>query len=106
MVLKAFSVRDVKAEAYMPPFFMSTTSMALRAFADAVGDGKSQFCRHPEDFFLFHIGDFDEQSGLLSPVATPLFLACASEFVTLGKRVDVSNGVSKLEGIPSGEVQK
>jgi len=53
MIMKMFSCYDSKAEAYMQPFFMNAKGQALRAFADLVNDGQSQFSKHPEDFVLF-----------------------------------------------------
>jgi len=53
-------VHDVKAEAYMPPFFAPTVGMAHRMFEDACKDENSQFSKHPEDFRLFEIGTWDD----------------------------------------------
>jgi len=58
-----FSVYDQKAHAYLPPFFMHTKDMAVRAFSDAVNDIKHSFGMHPADYTLFYLGIFNDVSG-------------------------------------------
>lgn len=65
MRLKVFSILDTKADAFMSPFFMSTTGQAVRAFKDLVNDPKSSVYKHPGDYRLVHIGLFDDQLGKL-----------------------------------------
>lgn len=67
MHLKAFSVYDMKAEAYLPPFFLPTVGMALRAFKDCAQSKDHQFGKNPEDYVLYEIGFFDDHSGILVP---------------------------------------
>lgn len=65
------AVRDVKAEAYLPPFFVLRVDQARRMFGDACvqvdekGE-RSPFGKHPEDYQLYIVGQWDEESGLLS----------------------------------------
>lgn len=56
-------IHDSKAEAYMSPFVMRSDAEAIRAFGDAVSKGGSPISDHPEDFFLYRIGSFDQLSG-------------------------------------------
>lgn len=62
-MLKMFTVYDSKAEAYLPPFYSKSKGEALRSFTDAVNDPQSQLNKHPEDYTLFEVGDFDENLG-------------------------------------------
>lgn len=66
-LLKVFSVFDVKAEAYLRPFFVKTRGQAIRGFSDAVNDPQHEFHAHPDDYTLFQIGEFDEDEGKLIP---------------------------------------
>lgn len=61
--LKICSVHDVKAEAWMTPMFFQANGQAVRAFGDAVRDKSTEFGKHPEDYHLFLIGEFDNQTG-------------------------------------------
>lgn len=65
MIKKIFSVYDEKAEAFLQPFFMQTTGMAIRAIGDCLNDPNHQFAAHPSDYTLFMIGHFDETNGSL-----------------------------------------
>ncbi len=65
MLMRAYTIYDDKVEAYLKPFFCSTDGEAIRTFQDAVNDGKSMFNRHPADYTLFGIGQFDDQVGVL-----------------------------------------
>ena len=63
MNLNIYSIRDLKIEAYSQPFYSHTHGSALRAFADHVNEAGSAPNKHPEDFALFHLGTFNDQTG-------------------------------------------
>lgn len=81
MKLKMFAVFDVKAAAYLAPFFLPTVGQAVRAFADASNDPSTMFAKHPEDYTLFHVGEFDDSSGDCAPVVPHASLGNAAQFV-------------------------
>lgn len=60
-----FTIYDDKAKAYLPPFFLPEVGQAIRTFADCVNDPKGEhaFSRHPADYTLFLVGEFDQSSG-------------------------------------------
>lgn len=66
MKLKAFSVYDIKAEMFSPPFFMGTIGEATRAFRDLVNDSNTTPGKYPGDFRLTCIGEFDNVTGYLT----------------------------------------
>lgn len=68
MEVKVFSVYDVKTAAYGQPFFSPTRASAQRAFIGACSDRSTMLGQHPQDFRLFELGTFDDQSGLLSSI--------------------------------------
>ncbi|WNK15075.1 MAG: nonstructural protein [Microvirus sp.] len=67
MILIAVSIFDRAAQAYMRPFFVPTTGLAVRSFKDEVNRAAAdnQMYAHPEDFELYQIGTFDEADGQL-----------------------------------------
>lgn len=67
MNLRICSIRDQKAEAWMTPLFFQSKAQAVRSFGDAVNDGQSEFSKHPEDYVLFYLGDWDPEYGALLP---------------------------------------
>lgn len=69
--LRAFSVYDQKAGAYLQPFFMKTKQMALRAIGDLVNDFSHSFSQHKEDYTLYEVGVFDETTGIIAAPDAP-----------------------------------
>lgn len=79
MIYKIFTVYDSKLEAYLQPFFMQSKGAAIRAYSDSVNDKTTQFCKHPGDFTLFEIGEYDDQSGNLKNYTVKVNLGTALE---------------------------
>lgn len=67
MIVKAFAVFDIKTAAFGQPFFSATRASAQRSFLGACQDKQTMLGTHPEDFQLFDLGGFDDQSGMLIP---------------------------------------
>lgn len=80
MILNVYAIRDDKSEAYMQPWFAPTNGAAIRNFSDAVNQNDSPFAKHPEDYVLFHIGQYDDSRGVIIPLDAPKSLGVAVEF--------------------------
>lgn len=65
---KLFAIHDKKAAAFMPPLTFKTLGQAERAFGDAVRAPDSDFGKHPEDYSMHLIGEFDETLGNVIPM--------------------------------------
>lgn len=81
MILKAFSVFDCKAEAYLPPFFTSTTALAMRSFGTAANTADHDFHKYAADYTLFEIGWYDDSNGLLDSKDAHSNLGTALTFI-------------------------
>lgn len=68
-MIRCYSVFDRKTLAYMPPYFAATDGAAVRTLSDAVADPNNLLGRHPGDYVLFYVGDFDDQKGAFLPVS-------------------------------------
>jgi len=66
MVKKIFAIYDEKSEAYLQPFFLDTIGQAIRAVVDTLNDPDHNFARHPSDYTLFHLGEFDNADATLT----------------------------------------
>lgn len=66
MILKAFCLLDTKTGAFGTPFFMHHVGAAVRACIDIGQDMNTQVGRHPADFVLCQVGEWDDQSGQFS----------------------------------------
>lgn len=80
MMLQAFSVFDKAVNAFMPPFFARSTGEAMRSFEELANDATTNVSKHPSDFVLFRIGEFNDSSGIFD-VAEPTRLVGAYEVV-------------------------
>lgn len=89
MIQKVFGVYDSKAEAYLQPWFAITAGAAIRAFSDAVNEGKSPLCKHPEDYILYELADFDDATGDFVRDGNVKMLGVGSSYI----EAVVANGV-------------
>lgn len=82
MKLVLCSVKDRAADAFGRPMFVPSTGVAIRSFSDEVNrnDTDNQLFNHPDDFDLYELGEFDDNTGLFSLHEQPKLL-------TLGKQV-------------------
>jgi len=74
MILHAYAVLDLKGDAFASPFFLHTDAIAIRTFNDAISDPSHPMSKHPEDYVLYRLGDFNDQDGSLVPVERPVSL--------------------------------
>lgn len=81
MQLKMYSVRDAKAEIYNAPFYKRSHGEAERDFKNAITDDKNPNAKYPEDFDLYFLGDYDDQTGLVKPLNTPQHIAKAIDLI-------------------------
>lgn len=65
MLHKLFTIYDEKAEVFLPPFFVPTLGIALRAFTDTINSKDHQFGKHPADYTIFQLGSFDDATAEL-----------------------------------------
>lgn len=69
MKLNAYSVYDAKSLVYGTPFFAPTDGSAIRSMQDLANDLSTTVGRHPTDFSLWCVGNYDDQKGELTPLA-------------------------------------
>jgi len=54
-------------------------AVALRQFGDLCRQEGSIFAKHPADFELISLGEFDTDTGIIEPWAAPAVLATAAQ---------------------------
>lgn len=76
MIHQVFAVRDVKLGAYNVPMFAKTVGLMQRSFEDEVNrkDDNNLMARHPEDYWLFHLGSYDDENGQFKNYENPILL--------------------------------
>lgn len=75
-----FAVFDNKAGAHAAPFFATTIGLARRYFADAVNQPDHPLAKCPEDFTLFHLGHWDDETAIFTPMPQAHSLGLATQF--------------------------
>lgn len=82
MIMYVYSLRDSASALYGRPFFCVNVGHAVRGFSDQVNtpvvDGQqNDLFNHPDDFELFELGTFDDNTGLHDLYAQPKPVATA-----------------------------
>lgn len=80
MILKAFALYDSKTGAFGVPFFMHHVGAAVRAVSELALDRSTTVGRHPSDFVLYMLGEYDDATGVMSASA-PQNLGLAASFL-------------------------
>lgn len=71
---------DKAAGFYGQPFFTKSRSLGVRAFQDAINSGGDEpFCKHPEDFELYFLGEYDDSVGGFSTQGFPELVCRGSD---------------------------
>jgi len=70
------SVKDRAADVFNRPFFVPHRNVAIRDFTDEVNrlSADNQLNKHPDDFDLYLLGQFDDNSGTFTMEEAPLVL--------------------------------
>lgn len=71
MKRKVYTIRDSKAEIYNEPFMQHTHGEAERTIKSLLNKKDNQISLHPEDYDLYYLGEYDDNTGLYSPLDTP-----------------------------------
>lgn len=78
--LSVYAVYDSKVQTFASPFQMRTRGEALRGWEEVANDPNTTVCKHPEDFALMELGEYDESTGQFTNHTVPLNLGLASQF--------------------------
>lgn len=65
------SLFDSAANFYAAPFTVPSTAVAVRSLKAAIDGDSGDVAKHPEDFTLYKIGEFDSESGKITAFDTP-----------------------------------
>lgn len=87
MKLVMCSIFDSALQAYGRPVVMQSVGQAMRSFADEVNSGKedTDLVRHPQDFELWYLAEFEDGEGVF--IGEPKLLARGVD-VKLHKKED------------------
>lgn len=78
MMLKAYAFFDMKIGIYSSPFFVLHEGQAIRTAQELSSDLQTTIGRHPADYSLHLVGEFNDNTGVLSGVGPAVVVTCAS----------------------------
>lgn len=91
MIYQVYAVYDDAVKAFNTPLFFRAAGEALRSFTAAVNDEKSQLHVAAKDYAFFRLGEYDDASGTMIPLAMPerfvLALEVMEDVFPPGKRL-------------------
>nr|WAE43445.1 MAG: nonstructural protein [Microviridae sp.] len=83
MSKKIYSIRDIKSTGYLPCFSCENHVEATRQIQRTVKNPQTLLGEFPEDFEVYYLGDFDQQSGIITPLTNPQFLTSVKALLEL-----------------------
>lgn len=88
MKVNIYSIKDTKLGKFAQPFNAPNDAIAKRMLNSTIKAGGNNIADYPEDFQLFKLGQYDEETGELT--TENKFIANATEF----KIREIINGIS------------
>lgn len=82
MKMQMYAVHDMKAEMYMRPFCADSLAIAVRSFENEVKEPGAPLNKNPEDYNLFKVGEYDSETGVITPCVTPQHVISAMSVYT------------------------
>lgn len=80
MKTQLISVKDRATDSFGQPITVKAVGEAMRSFVDECNNKESNLNKHPEDFDLYLVGEFDDATGSIEPIA-PKLIARAQDCV-------------------------
>lgn len=80
--LKVFLFKDSKSSSYGPPFIDENRGKVIRQIQEDLQRGQAVWAKHPQDFTLFEIGDFDPRTGNVIMHESKVAIGLVQDFKT------------------------
>lgn len=62
-IQKIFCFKDEKSETFGPPMTVETQGVFIRQVQEGIQQGQAIWAKHPHDFSIFELGNYDIYSG-------------------------------------------
>nr|QJB20573.1 MAG: nonstructural protein [Microvirus sp.] len=60
-----FTILDTKVNSYSPPFYARSIGEGIRTITSTLKNPEIQLSQYPDDFKLFHIGTFCDETAII-----------------------------------------
>jgi len=84
MQMQIVAIHDRAADAFGRPIFVNSLGQAIRSFQDEInrpGDN-NEMNKHPDDFDLYHLGLYDDNTGRMISLDEPKQIAIGKQLKT------------------------
>lgn len=78
---KVFCFRDAKSESYGPPITAPNQALFVRDVVIPTAQRDGVISKHPMDFSIYWLGDYDIQTGSMLPAESKTCLGLVSDFL-------------------------
>lgn len=94
MKTRIYTIYDCKTEAYDKPFYSLGDGEAFRMLYRTILKGENNFADYPEDYTLFWIGVYDDETGSIDPASAKISLGtCLDIIVAMKKQQQTRNQI-------------
>jgi len=88
--MRIYSIFDIKAEEFSPPFFAQNDRLAQRMVTESTRGNGSMLSAYPEDFLLYRLGEFESGTGVIEP-ELPSILISVKDLTKGGMKANAEN---------------
>lgn len=78
-MIRLYAIKDKESKTTQAPFPVQCNRDAIDGFKALVNDEGTSIGKHPQDFELYHLGEYDPRSMAFSLNDDPKFIIGASE---------------------------
>lgn len=91
MKLIVVAIFDRAAGVYSHPLFLPSAAVAQRSFRDLLMDPQSVQSKHPTDYSLHLLAEYDDQTGFFSETGSPTCMLTGATVAALIKEREAAN---------------
>lgn len=81
-VQKIFCFKDDKSDSYGPPMTVENQGFLIRQVQEELVKGQAIWAKHPHDFSIFELGEYDIYTGIITRHETKKCLGLVLDFKT------------------------
>jgi hypothetical protein len=96
MLYKMYTIHDSKAEIFHPPYVKHSHGEAERDFTTAVNDERTNMNKYPEDFNLYYVGSWDDNTGKAELLDSPQHIIKAIQCIRPLSDVPIGHNLNQM----------
>lgn len=74
-----FAAKDMKAGLFLQPNFQRSIPDAMRSWEVVANEGESMISKFPNDYRLYHLAEFNDETGQIKIISPPADLGSAAD---------------------------